>query len=117
MLTGCLNRSSGSEGSMAVVPKVASSGALVARSGADSRVGDPRVVANIGDIQAANSKMAEELEKVNSDLAQALKGLQEVCALHISNPEHPDFVNQGPRRKSMPTCWRRPWVFRELRKQ
>lgn len=29
-------------------------------------------------MEQANSKMAEELEKVNSDLAQALKGLQEV---------------------------------------
>ncbi len=54
---------------MAVVPK---GQATVAR------LGSPRVVANLGEIQAANSKMAEELEKVNSDLAQALKGLQEV---------------------------------------
>lgn len=79
---------------MAVVPKVASSGALVARSGdprvtGDPRVGDTRVGARIGDIQAANSKMAEELEKVNSDLAQALKGLQEVGALHTPNPTYP----------------------------
>ena len=54
---------------MAVVPK---GQATIAR------LGSPRVVANLGEIQAANSKMAEELEKVNSDLAQALKGLQEV---------------------------------------
>ncbi len=65
---------------MAVVPKVASTGALVARSG------DPRAVANIGDIQAANSKMAEELEKVNTDLAQALKGLQEVRKIDNQKP-------------------------------
>ncbi len=34
--------------------------------------------AKFGEMEMANSKMAEELEKVNSDLAQALKGLQEV---------------------------------------
>jgi hypothetical protein len=34
--------------------------------------------AKVGNIQIANNKMAEELEKVNSDLAQALRGLQEV---------------------------------------
>lgn len=39
--------------------------------------------AHLGEIQAANSKMAEELEKVNTDLAQALKGLQEVRRIRI----------------------------------
>lgn len=67
---------------MAVVPKGNDQLAV-------ARLGSPRVVANLGEIQAANSKMAEELEKVNSDLAQALKGLQEVQSHPALKPKKP----------------------------
>lgn len=67
---------------MAVVPKGNDISAV-------ARLGSPRVVANLGEIQAANSKMAEELEKVNSDLAQALKGLQEARSHPALNPKKP----------------------------
>lgn len=73
---------------MAVVPKGNDQLAV-------ARLGSPRVVANLGEIQAANSKMAEELEKVNSDLAQALKGLQEVQSLQALNPNR--ALNPGNR--------------------
>ncbi len=36
----------------------------------------------MGRTHAAHTKMAEELERVNSDLATALKGLQEVGYSH-----------------------------------
>ena len=39
-------------------------------------------VKEMGRAQAAHTKMAEELERVNSDLATALKGLQEVGFSH-----------------------------------
>ena len=57
-LRGCLCRSS-SENSM-----------VVGGAGKDARV--------LGRTQQAHNKMAEELQRVNSDLATALKGLQEV---------------------------------------
>lgn len=41
--------------------------------------------AELGRSQQAANKMAQELERVNSDLATALKGLQEV-SLTISGP-------------------------------
>ena len=57
-LCGCLCRSS-SENSM-----------VVGGAGKDARV--------LGRTQQAHNKMVEELQRVNSDLATALKGLQEV---------------------------------------
>lgn len=42
-------------------------------------------VKEMGRAQAAHTKMAEELERVNSDLATALKGLQEVGFSHKSH--------------------------------
>lgn len=63
-------RSSGSENSMVVVTKDAKS-------------------------QQATNKMREELERVNSDLATAMKGLQEVSAARSSGLQDLDLLPAG----------------------